>query len=96
MGKCDKYIRMVTSTIKTYRAYHPESKLGKVYKELITVRRVIRWEGKYENYFDIRSGEESLPMRLFKVEQIGADLVDEVALWMSMLTKGTGKWGAVI
>lgn len=43
MMKCDKYIRLVSSVIKTYRAYEPKTKYNAFYKELILSRRVIRW-----------------------------------------------------
>ena len=43
MAKCDKYIRLVSSIVKIIKAFNPNTHLVKVYKELIFVRRVIRW-----------------------------------------------------
>jgi hypothetical protein len=91
MAKCDKYIRLVTSVIKTYRAFNPDTRLVKVYKELIIARRVIRWEGKYENVMDLRRGKDSFGTKLFKIEQIVGDIVDESALWLTIYFKGTNK-----
>ena len=91
MSKCDKYIRLVTSIIKTYRAFNPDTKLAKVYKQLIMMRRVIRWQGKYSNFIELREGKDSMGMKLFKAEQIVGDIVDESALWLSLYSKGTNK-----
>ena len=53
MMKCDKYIRLATSILKTYRAFQPKNKIAKVYKEFIIARRVIRWESKYDTVLDL-------------------------------------------
>lgn len=45
LTKCDKYIRLVSSFLKTYRAYNPKTHLSSLYKELVDTRRVIAWEG---------------------------------------------------
>ena len=96
MAKCDKYIRLVTSILKTYRAFKPKTKLTKTYKELVTMRRVIRWEGKYGTCVELMEEGDSVPMKLFKIEQLVADLIDEGALWMTWLFRGTRKYGKVI
>jgi hypothetical protein len=89
MGKCDKYIRLVTSLMKTYRAYRPQTRLVKTYKELIIARRVIRWEGKYSTILELMEGKDSLWWRLFKAEQIVGDCIDESALWLTIYHSGT-------
>ena len=46
---------------------------------------------KYSNFIELRQGKDSMGMKLFKVEQIVGDLVDESALWLSLYSKGTNK-----
>ena len=44
----DKYIRLVYSIIKLYRALNEKNNLGLISKELLLTRRVIQWESKYQ------------------------------------------------
>ena len=48
MSTADKYIRLVYSIFKLYRALHEKNNLGLFSKELLTARRVIQWESHYQ------------------------------------------------
>lgn len=86
--KVDKYLRLLSSIIKTWRAYQPKTKLNSAYKEIILARRVIRWESKYDTIIEFLK-EESFGMKSFKIMQLMGDLVDLVAFWLKTIHKGT-------
>ena len=86
--KVDKYLRLLSSIIKTWRAYQPKTRLNSVYKEIILARRVIRWEAKYDTILELFK-EESFGMKTFKIMQLMGDLVDLVAFWLKTVHKGT-------
>ena len=44
----DKYIRLVYSFIKLYRALVPKNNLSNLSKELLNARRILQWENKYQ------------------------------------------------
>lgn len=89
--KIDKYLRLISSVIKTHRAYHPQSSLNPLYKELILARRVIRWESKYDTFMGLLQGEEGAPMKAFKIMQLTGDIVDLTAFWLKIINKGTDR-----
>ena len=84
MAKCDKYIRMVSSLLKTYRAYHPQKPINALYKQLVEARRVIRWEGKYDIAIELITKKHATPMLLFKIMQLVGDLTDLTAFWLAL------------
>lgn len=94
--KIDKYLRLISSLIKTYRAYHPQSSLNPLYKELILARRVIRWESKYDTFMELLQKEEGKPMKAFKIMQLAGDIVDLTAFWLKIGNKGTKHREALI
>jgi hypothetical protein len=89
--KIDKYLRLVSSIIKTRRAYKPTSTLTGVYKEIILTRRVIRWESKYDTIISLFQNEEHKSMIAFKIMQLIGDLVDLSSFWLRIIHKGTDK-----
>lgn len=86
--KIDKYLRLLSSIIKTWRAYQPKTKLNSTYKEIILARRVIRWESKYDTIIGFFK-EESFVMKAFKIMQLMGDLIDLAAFWLRTIHKGT-------
>ena len=44
----DKYIRLIYSFLKLYRAMCPKNKLSILSKELLNARRILQWENKYQ------------------------------------------------
>jgi len=44
----DKYIRLIYSFLKLYRALCPQNKLSHLSKELLNARRILQWESKYQ------------------------------------------------
>lgn len=94
--KIDKYLRLVTSIIKTRRAYAPQSSLNGLYKELILARRVIRWESKYDTIIGFITQQEGIGMKMFKIMQLSGDLVDLSAFWLKIVNKGTDKKAVLI
>lgn len=82
--KCDKYLRLITSVIKTYRAFQPKNRVNKVYKEIVLARRVIRFESKYDTLIDLLTTKNSLPMVVFKLFQLTGDLTDFAAFWLKV------------
>jgi hypothetical protein len=82
--KCDKYLRLISSMLKTYRAFQPKNRVNKVYKEIVLVRRVIRFESKYETLIDLLTKRDSKLMVLFKLFQLTGDLTDFVAFWLKV------------
>lgn len=89
--KCDKYLRLVTSVMKTYRAFQPKNRLNKVYKEIVLARRVIRFESKYDTIIDLLTSTDSAPMLLFKLFQLTGDFTDLAAFWLKVKNEGTKK-----
>lgn len=94
--KIDKYLRLISSIIKTRRAYHPQSSLNPLYKELILARRVIRWESKYDTLIDLLRGEAGVGMKAFKIMQLAGDFVDLSAFWLKIVNRGTERRAALI
>lgn len=95
--KIDKYIRLICSILKTYRAFNPKTKFSHLYKELLMARRVIRWESKYDTIKQIiQEQQENKSMLLFKFMQIIGDCVDLIAFWIKVLNKGNSKKDALI
>ena len=93
--KVDKYLRLLSSIIKTWRAYQPKTRLNSTYKEIILARRVIRWESKYDTILGFFK-EESFGMKAFKIMQLMGDLVDLAAFWLKTIHKGTNRHGELI
>ena len=89
--KCDKYLRLITSVLKTYRAFHPKNRVNKVYKEIVLARRVIRFESKYDTLIDLLTNKDSKWMVLFKLFQLTGDLTDFTAFWLKVKHEGTKK-----
>jgi hypothetical protein len=94
--KIDKYLRLISSIIKTRRAYNSHSRLNGLYKELILARRVIRWESKYDTLIELQQQELGIGMKMFKIMQLSGDLVDLVGFWMKIVHKGTENRAALI
>ncbi len=84
MMKCDKYLRLMTSVVKTYRAFRPDNRFNKLYKEAVIARRVIRFESKYETLAELLTTPQSLPAALFKLFQLAGDFVDLAAFWLKV------------
>jgi hypothetical protein len=94
--KIDKYLRLLSSIIKTRRAYAPNTRLLGLYKELILARRVIRWESKYDTLIGLMQKEEGVGMKFFKIMQLTGDFVDLSSFWLRVIHKGTDNRIALI
>lgn len=95
MSIADKYIRMITAMIKTYRAFQSQNNLQRCYKELVMTRRVIRMQGKYETIIELIQNDDSTFMKLFKVMQLLGEFADLGAFWTEIIAQTGSRLGKI-
>ncbi len=85
MSTADKYIRLVYSIFKLYRALHEKNNLGLISKELLAARRVIQWESKYQLIQELKDNKLSAFDFGYKIFELIGNLFDFGSFWIQLL-----------
>ena len=94
-AKSDKYVRLCCNIIKILRLQSPSNKktYSKLYKELLVLRQVFRWDGLYETIQEFQEGgkkifsREEILMTFFKIFTLFGDVLDRIIFALEIMEK---------